>query len=241
MAAIDRDLAVSVGFFEPYQAPDDADHEVASEADQTLAGEPGQMYEIEADQTLDAMQVAELKRPATEAEEHDDTGHDAPQPLAAAVSAPFLARMERAFGQRFDHVRVHRDSAMPAGRQAFTRGHDVHLGPDSSAPNSPDGERILAHELAHVAQQARPTISWEPRPTIAALEADAHQASLQALAGQAAAVRLAAPTGLALNYTDDPDPVEARARRQAPQGGSRWRSAGREGRGSRAGAGCPTK
>jgi Domain of unknown function (DUF4157) len=131
----------------------------------------------------------------------DEEAEHTPEPLPQALRA----RMERAFGQSFDHVRLHRDSPVPAGWQAFTRGGDIYLGPDTVAPDSLDGERILAHELAHVAQQARPTIFRERRPTIAALEADAHQASLQALAGQAAAVHLTAPAGLTLGYGDDPD------------------------------------
>ena len=182
----------------------------------------------EFEQTLDALLgtgTAMSQELWTDIEVAEDAGlGEAPWTAEAAEHTPeplpeaLRARMERAFGQRFDHVRLHRDSLMPAGRQAFTRGNDIYLGPDTIAPDSPEGERILAHELAHVAQQARPTISWEPRPTIAALEADAHEASLQALAGQAAAVRLAAPAGLALNYTDNPGPVDDPARRRGPQG-----------------------
>jgi hypothetical protein len=139
MAAIDRDIAASLGFLE---------------MDQVFEGEPG----------YDAMDDAALKEQAAELGDRDDGDFDEPQPLAAVASTLFMDRMAHAFGQHFDHVRIHRDSRMPAGRQAFTRGHDIHLGPDSSAPDSPDGERILAHELAHAAQRDMPATAWQSRP-----------------------------------------------------------------------------
>jgi Domain of unknown function (DUF4157) len=183
MAAIDRDIAASLGFLE---------------MDHMSEGEPGP----------NAMDDAALEQPAAGAAALDDA-LDEPQPLAAAVSTSFMSRMAHAFGQRFDDVRIHRDSPVPAGRQAFSRGHDIHLGPDAPAPDSPEAERILAHELAHVAQRGVSATAWQSRPPdVAALEVDAHQAALHALAGQAAAVRLAAPAGLALGYTGDPDAVD---------------------------------
>ena len=134
-----------------------------------------------------------------------DTGALAEQSLPAR----FRARMERAYGQRLEHVRIRQDSDLTADQQAVTRGRDIFLAPEVR-PDSPEGERVLAHELAHVAQQARPNSSWKPRPTVAALEADAHRASLRALAGQAASVRLSAPAGLALTFTDRVDEEEER-------------------------------
>ena len=53
---------------------------------------------------------------------HDRTARD------NALPPPTLDRMERAFGRRFDDVQIHADSAeVPAGRQAFTRGKNIHL------------------------------------------------------------------------------------------------------------------
>jgi hypothetical protein len=193
MAAVDRDIAMSLGFL-------DMDH--------VSEGEPGH----------DAVDDAAFEQPAAGATERDD---HAPQPLAAAAPAAFMSRMAYAFGQRFDHVLIHRDSPVPAGRQAFSRGHDIHLGAGAPAPDSPEAERILAHELAHVAQRGLPATGWQSRsPSISALEVDAHQAALHALAGQAAAVRLAAPAGLALGYTDDPDAVDEQTTRRARPGGA---------------------
>lgn len=76
------------------------------------------------------------------------------QPLAKDVRD----RMESGFGHDFSAVRVHadRESAERArgmGAQAFALGHDVHFAAGRYRPRSEQGERLLAHELAHVVQQ----------------------------------------------------------------------------------------
>ena len=77
------------------------------------------------------------------------------RPLPAAVRA----RMEPVFGADFGEVRVHADRE--AGQlsrsiqaQAFTHGRDIYFGSGAYAPSSPAGQHLLAHELAHVVQQA---------------------------------------------------------------------------------------
>jgi outer membrane protein OmpA-like peptidoglycan-associated protein len=55
-------------------------------------------------------------------------------------------------------VRVHADSHAAAlanglGANAFTIGNDIYFGAGRYTPETPQGERLLAHELAHVAQQ----------------------------------------------------------------------------------------
>jgi hypothetical protein len=73
------------------------------------------------------------------------------------------ARLERHFGCDFSHVRVHTDpqaarSAESLGARAFTRGGDIVFAGGQYAPHTAQGERLLAHELTHVVQQAtRPT------------------------------------------------------------------------------------
>lgn len=70
-------------------------------------------------------------------------------------------RMQAHFGRDFSHVRVHTDSPAAAsahaiGARAYTVGHDVVFGADQFAPHTVDGSALLAHELAHVAQQSAP-------------------------------------------------------------------------------------
>jgi hypothetical protein len=70
--------------------------------------------------------------------------------------------MEARLGHDFGDVRVHseRPAAAAAERlnaRAFTVGSHVVFGGGEFAPSTPDGRRLLAHELAHVVQQsARP-------------------------------------------------------------------------------------
>jgi hypothetical protein len=91
----------------------------------------------------------------------------APAAAKAAVgdlgSGRSLSRAERSFfeprfGADFGQVRVHDDAA--GGRaaraldaRAFTLGRDIAFAPGERAPGTAGGDRLLAHELAHVAQR----------------------------------------------------------------------------------------
>lgn len=71
-----------------------------------------------------------------------------------------VASMHSRFGCDFASVRVHADAAgAEAARSlyahAFTVGNHIAFGAGRYAPGSPDGRRLLAHELAHVLQQRR--------------------------------------------------------------------------------------
>ena len=62
------------------------------------------------------------------------------------------------FGIDTDVIRVHDDSAAARlatgfGANAVTVGTNIFFAPNRYAPGSPAGEHLLAHELAHVAQQ----------------------------------------------------------------------------------------
>lgn len=74
------------------------------------------------------------------------------------------ARMEQGFGASFAAVRVHPDSELPRqiAADAFTAGTHVHFAPGRYDPSSSSGERLLAHELAHVVQQGGATVSRHP-------------------------------------------------------------------------------
>jgi hypothetical protein len=72
------------------------------------------------------------------------------------MDEPVRRRMEGAFGQSFSSVRLHDDQAAAdlsgsIQAQAFTTGNDVFLGSGVDT-STPGGERVLAHELAHVVQ-----------------------------------------------------------------------------------------
>ncbi|WP_051274676.1 DUF4157 domain-containing protein [Cellulomonas sp. URHD0024] len=73
------------------------------------------------------------------------------------LPTPVRGRMEQAFGTSFGGVRIHTggeaaglSASMSAA--AFTTGRDVFFGRGQFAPDTPGGERVLAHELAHTLQ-----------------------------------------------------------------------------------------
>ena len=79
--------------------------------------------------------------------------------------------MEPRFGHDFSRVRVHTDqaasrSAEALAAQAYTVGSDIVFGAGRYAPASRDGQRLLAHELAHVQQQSGPApmLLRQPNP-----------------------------------------------------------------------------
>jgi hypothetical protein len=78
------------------------------------------------------------------------------QPLPRSVRA-FL---EPRFGCDFSWVRVHtgnpaNDLAQSVNARAFTLGYDIAFEQGQYSPGTREGQRLLAHELAHVAQQRR--------------------------------------------------------------------------------------
>jgi hypothetical protein len=70
------------------------------------------------------------------------------------------ATMESRFGHDFGRIRIHADdvaaqSAQAVAAHAYTVHPHVVFGAGRYAPENPDGQRLLAHELAHVVQQER--------------------------------------------------------------------------------------
>src|SRR5215470_16847442 len=106
--------------------------------------------------------------------ERDAGERAAPKPLDPSTRA----RMERALGGDLGRVRVRRDPEAHAAAdredaRALTRQHEIALARDAADPATSEGERLLAHELAHVLQQERQGPSAD-RET---LEAEADQAA----------------------------------------------------------------
>lgn len=67
-------------------------------------------------------------------------------------------QMEAGFGTSFADVRVHTGAESDELNQslqarAFTTGNDVFLRGDAPGAGTADGQRLIAHELAHVVQQ----------------------------------------------------------------------------------------
>ena len=86
------------------------------------------------------------------------------QPLPKSIKSYFEPR----FGRDFSSVRVHTDSqaaemAQVVNAKAFTCGRDVVFA-EQHLPESPEGQKLLAHELVHVVQQDQDLIQREPEP-----------------------------------------------------------------------------
>jgi Domain of unknown function (DUF4157)/HNH/ENDO VII superfamily nuclease with conserved GHE residues len=79
-------------------------------------------------------------------------------PHGRPLDAATRAFMEPRFGCDFSRVRIHagadaESSAAALSARAYTVGHHIVFGADQFSPGSRRGQRLLAHELAHVVQQ----------------------------------------------------------------------------------------
>ncbi len=86
------------------------------------------------------------------------------------LPASTQSHMESRLGWDFSGVRVHADPgahrlASQINARAFTYGHDIFFGASQYAPASSSGQRLLAHELAHVMQQSDGRLSRQLRRT----------------------------------------------------------------------------
>jgi Domain of unknown function (DUF4157) len=115
-----------------------------------------------------------------------DISRDAGRPLDPIVRH----RMQATLGSDFGDARIHTgEGAATATREvdarALTIGNRIAFAPGQFHPGSAASERLLAHELAHVAQGARP--ASDPSTALsdpsAAAEREADAASLAAVSG----------------------------------------------------------
>lgn len=94
-----------------------------------------------------------------------DVLNSAGQPLDATTRAFFEPR----FGHDFSHVRVHtngeaQQSARAVNAHAYTVGQNIVFGQGRFITGNPFDQSLLAHELAHVAQQGQ--VNTSPMPVV---------------------------------------------------------------------------
>lgn len=85
------------------------------------------------------------------------------------LDEPVRETMEERLGQDFGDVRVHTDaraseSAQAVQAHAYTVGSDIVFQSGKYAPDTADGQRMLAHELTHVVQQRSGPVDGTPAP-----------------------------------------------------------------------------
>lgn len=93
--------------------------------------------------------------------------HDVLSSSGRSLDSRVRTLMESRFGHDFTQVRVHTDaqasiSAQAVNAQAYTVGRDIVFAAGRYTPDTDSGKRLLAHELAHVVQQASATDMRQP-------------------------------------------------------------------------------
>ncbi len=134
-------------------------------------------------------------------------------PLAPALRNRFSAHFHADLSQ----TRIHTDDAAATaaarlGARAFAVGDHIFFARNHYAPDRPDGLRLIAHELAHVAQQRGATEAPASgdgsgvRASSSSEEREARHAAAQALAGRDAPVHSRGALAVACEksaHTDD--------------------------------------
>ncbi len=134
------------------------EHEADRVATAVMRGEPAGHISAA---TPGTPQRAEAEAGAATAAGHAVAGQGAsPLGHGAALAPGVRSFFEARFGQDFGGVRIHADAA--AGTQAaalqaraYTSGRDIVFGAGEYRPETPAGQQLLAHELAHTVQQSR--------------------------------------------------------------------------------------
>ncbi|ATW89170.1 uncharacterized protein DUF4157 [Halohasta litchfieldiae] len=127
-----------------------------------------------------------------------------PEPVRDVISstgrsldASIQRAMEDRMGDSFGDVQIHTGSTAAAAcesinARAFTVGSHIAFNQGEYDPESPEGQHVLAHELAHVRQQTGSTVSMLPQENVElevdpdpALEREAEETAQQVMKGGA--------------------------------------------------------
>jgi hypothetical protein len=124
------------------------------------------------------------------------------------LDTPTRVMFEPRFGRDLGDVRLHTggpaaEMSRSYGARAYTVGHDIVFSPGQYEPHTEAGRRLIAHELAHVAQAGNHEAG--EASSVAGVEREASHAAERALRGLPAAVhtRVSAATPLFQLRRDD--------------------------------------
>jgi hypothetical protein len=152
----------------------------------------------------------------------DNVIHSPGTPLNPAVQASAEVRL----GQDFSHVRVHRDeaatqSAEAVQARAYTVGSHIVFARDEYQPRTPRGDRLILHELVHVAQQGSATnLSQTPAAITEAGDASEREAhAITARSASSAPPQIAKDQGPVIARYDPKGGEEQEERSEAIQHG----------------------
>lgn len=124
--------------------------------------------------------------PASGSAEAPQIVHDVLRSQGHPLDAGTRSFMEPRFGHDFSGVRVYSDShaaesARAVNALAYTVGSNVVFGAGQYAPGREGGQRLLAHELAHVVQQSAGDVSIQNKLAVGAT-GDAAELEAEAVA-----------------------------------------------------------
>lgn len=139
---------------------------------------------------------------------------DGGAPFSAAVRAPVEAIQET----DFSGVRLHPEASEVTASlraRAVTLGQDIYFHPGQFRPETPDGQRLIAHELAHTRQTRGSENAAGPAPLRVSQPGDALERNADALAHGTTKQALAAPAGAALRTPIDNEEAEDTVRPEA--------------------------
>ncbi|MBE9581068.1 MAG: DUF4157 domain-containing protein [Proteobacteria bacterium] len=139
-----------------------------------IINQPNDRYEQEADRVAEQVMAApahtgvsgsppHIQRYMGQATGEVDTVPASVDRVLASSGTPLEPMLRQDMGQRFGHdfsrVRVHsgmaaEQSTREVNANAYTAGHNVVFGAGRFEPETHEGQRLIAHELAHVVQQS---------------------------------------------------------------------------------------
>lgn len=117
---------------------------------------PKDRYEQEADHLADQV----MGMPEPQLQRAFESGTSGLSGNGQSLPPSTRAFFEPRFGHDFGDVRIHADTkaahtASALGARAFTAGRDLFFGAGEYAPHAVEGQRLIAHELAHVVQHRK--------------------------------------------------------------------------------------
>ena len=77
---------------------------------------------------------------------------------SAALPDELRGKLAKKLGHNLDGVRIHTGAESAAASEAvsaraYTQGQNIHFGDGQYDPSSKEGQRLIAHEVAHTVQQ----------------------------------------------------------------------------------------
>jgi len=136
----------------------------------------------------------------------------------AALAVKTVAGAQGLPQSDFFNVRLHPDAAevtAPLQAKAVTRGQDIYFHPGQFQPGKPNGEALIAHELAHTLQTRGLATAGGGPATFVSQPGDAFEKNADALARGETTHALAAPAGAALRTPFPGETAEEERRRLA--------------------------